>query len=66
MLRECVQKSMERKSLGPRKIQCPSVGECQSGEVKVGGWVKEHPQRSRERGNLIEGLQKVNQKRITF
>jgi hypothetical protein len=38
------------KALGPVKAQCPSVGECQSGEVGVGGWVGEHPHRSRGRG----------------
>jgi hypothetical protein len=35
--------------LGPVKAQCPSVGECQGREVGVGGWVEEHPHRSRGR-----------------
>jgi hypothetical protein len=29
------------------KAQCPSVGECQDREAGMGGWVLEHPHRSR-------------------
>jgi hypothetical protein len=32
------------------KSALPSVGECQGGEVGVGGWVGEHSHRSKERG----------------
>jgi hypothetical protein len=39
--------SMGGEALGPMKAQCPSVGECQDGEVGVGRWVGEHPHRSR-------------------
>ena len=31
-------------------VLMPSVGECQGGEVGMGGWVGEHPHRSRDRG----------------
>ena len=30
---------MGGKALGPTKAQCPSVGECQAGEVGGGEWV---------------------------
>jgi hypothetical protein len=33
--------------------RCPSVGECEGGEEGVGGWVGEHPHRSRGRGDGI-------------
>ena len=33
------------------KTQFPSVGECQGGEVGVGGFVRKHPHRSR----VLEG-----------
>ena len=36
--------------LSPMKAQCPSVGKCQGREAGVGGWVGEHPYRSRGRG----------------
>ena len=29
---------MGGEALGPVKALCPSVGECQGGEVGVGGW----------------------------
>jgi hypothetical protein len=41
--------SMGGEALGPVKAQCPSVGGCQGGEVGVGGWLGEHPHRSRRR-----------------
>ena len=31
--------SMGEEALGPVKAQCLSVGECEGGEVGVGGWV---------------------------
>jgi hypothetical protein len=41
---------MGEKALGPVKAGCSSVGECQGGEVGVGGgWVGKHLHRSRER-----------------
>ena len=30
---------MGGEALGPVKARCTSVGECQGGEVGVGGWV---------------------------
>jgi hypothetical protein len=49
---------MGREALGSVKAQCPSVGECQGGEVGVGGWVGEHPHRNRGRGDGTEGLRR--------
>ena len=37
------------------KAKCPSVGECQGSEVGVGGWVREHPHRSRGRKDGMGG-----------
>jgi hypothetical protein len=39
-----------RRAFGPSKAQSPSIGECQSGEVGVGGCMKEHYHRSRGGG----------------
>ena len=37
--RECLcQASKGKDALGPVKARCPSVGECQGREVRVGGW----------------------------
>ena len=44
---------MGREALGHVKAQCPSVEECQGREVGVGGWVEEHPHRSRGREDVI-------------
>jgi hypothetical protein len=41
---------MGREALGPVKVLCPSVRECQGGEVGVGRWVGEHPHRNRGKG----------------
>ena len=30
---------MGRAPLGPEEVQCPSVGECQGGKIRVGEWV---------------------------
>jgi hypothetical protein len=54
---------MGGETLGPVKIQCPIVGECQVGEVGVSGWVREHPHRSKERGDGIGGFQRENWER---
>jgi hypothetical protein len=43
--------SMGEEAVGPVEAQCTSVGECEGGEVGVGGWVGEHPHRSRGRRN---------------
>jgi hypothetical protein len=51
---------MGGEALDPVEVCYPIVRECQSSEVGVGGWVEEHPHRSRE-GNGIRGLQKGNQ-----
>ena len=48
---------------GPVKARFPSVGEYQGREVGVGGWVREHPHRSRGRGNGIGGGWRGNQDR---
>jgi hypothetical protein len=39
--------------LGPVKVRCPRVVECQGEEVRVGGWVEEHPHR---RGGWYRGF----------
>jgi hypothetical protein len=55
---------MGGEAIGPVKVQCPSVGEHQGDEVGVGGWVREHPHRSRGRDRrFVEGKL---EKRITF
>jgi hypothetical protein len=41
---------------GPWSYECPSIGECQGGEVGIGEWVGEHPHRSSGRGGRIEGF----------
>ena len=41
---------MGGETLGPVKAQCPSVGECQSREAGMGGWVGEHSHRTTGRG----------------
>jgi hypothetical protein len=51
---------MGGEALGPVKDRCPSVEECQDGEV--GGW-GEHPHRSRGKGDGIRGLRRGNQER---
>jgi len=45
------------------KAQCPSVEEFQGGEVGMGGWVGEHPHRSRRIRSDIGGLWRGNQER---
>jgi hypothetical protein len=50
--------SVGGEALGPEGVQCPSVGECQGGNMGVGGWVREHPHRSRERGGWNRGFLK--------
>jgi hypothetical protein len=47
---------MGGEALGPKKARCPSVGEFEVREVGVGGWVREHPHRSRRRDNGIGGF----------
>jgi hypothetical protein len=42
--------SVGEEALVPEKSQCPSVGECKSGDAGVGRMVEEHPHRSRGRG----------------
>jgi hypothetical protein len=54
---------MGGETLGPGKASCPSVGECQGGEVGVGGRVGEYPHRSREREDGIGDFQRGNQER---
>lgn len=45
---------MEGETLGPGNTQSPSVEEFQDRETGVGGWVGEHPYRSREREDGME------------
>jgi hypothetical protein len=42
---------MEGEALGPVKVLCPSIGQCQDQEARVGGLV------SRGRREKIEGFQ---------
>jgi len=44
---------MGGEALGPVKAQCPSVEECQGGEVGRSGWVRECPHRNRGRRDGI-------------
>jgi hypothetical protein len=46
---------MGGEALGPVKAQCPSVGECQGGEVEVGGRVGNTHIEAGGRGNLERG-----------
>jgi hypothetical protein len=48
---------MREEALGPVKVLCPSVGECQGQEVRVGGLVS----RGKEEG--IGSFQRGNQER---
>jgi hypothetical protein len=47
---------MGGEALGPVKALCPSVGECQGQEARVGEWVMEHPHRNRERVGWDRGF----------
>ena len=44
---------MGEDALGSVKAQCPSVGECEGREVRVGGWLGVHPHRSSRKGDGI-------------
>jgi hypothetical protein len=58
--------SMGKEALGPVKVQCPSVGECQGRKwVWVDGWVGEHPQKQGEEEGDRE-FQGELRKEITF
>jgi hypothetical protein len=41
---------MRREALGVMKAGCPGVGEFWARKVGVGGYVEEHPHRSKMRG----------------
>jgi hypothetical protein len=43
-------------TLSPVKAGNPSVSECKGGQAGVGGWVGEHPHRSRGRRDDIRGF----------
>jgi hypothetical protein len=47
--------SVKQEALGTVKTWCPSIGECQGREAGMGGWVGEHPYRSRGMENSIGG-----------
>jgi hypothetical protein len=47
---------MGEEALGSVKVQFPSVGEYESGEAGMDGWLAEHPQRIRGRWNGIENF----------
>jgi hypothetical protein len=51
---------MRGETLGPIKVLCPSIGECQGQDVGVGGLV------SRGSGGDREVLERKPGKRITF
>ena len=42
--------------LGPGKARWPSVGECQSGEAGVGGWVEGTPSYKQGKGDWDRGV----------
>jgi hypothetical protein len=48
---------MRGEALGPVKVLCPSIVECQGQEARVGELV------SRERGKRIGGFQRGNQEK---
>jgi hypothetical protein len=52
-------------ALGPVKAPCPSVVECQSGEMRVGGWEGQYPHRSRRREYGKRGFQRGNGERVS-
>ena len=54
---------MGGEALGPVKDGCPSVGEFQDRKAGIGGWKGEHPQRSRWKGDGMEGFWRENQER---
>ena len=47
---------MGGEALGAVKTGYPCVGEFEDREEEVGGWVEEHPHRSRGRGDRIGGF----------
>jgi hypothetical protein len=55
--------SMGREAIGLVKDQFPRVGEFEGSEVGVGGGVREHPHRSRGRGDRIGDVQRRKQER---
>ena len=56
---------MGGEALGPVKVLCPSIGECQSSEVGVGGWMGGLGSRGRWRGDWRFSEGKLG-KGITF
>jgi hypothetical protein len=56
---------MGGEDLSPMKARCPIVGQLGGREVVVGGWVGEHPHRSKE-GDRIGCLGGPPEKGITF
>ena len=56
--------SVGEAALGPKGVECPSVGECQDWKsAGVGGWVGGHPNRDRRRGDGIGGFRRGDVKR---
>ena len=53
----------ERPALGPVRVPCLSVGECQGEKMGVGEWVGEHPHRGRSKAYGIGGFQRGHLKR---
>jgi hypothetical protein len=51
---------MGEEAPGSVKAGCPTVGECQGGEVRVGGWGK-YPHRIRGKRDGIGGFWRGNQ-----
>jgi hypothetical protein len=55
---------MGRETLGPVKVLCPSVGECQDREADVCGWVGgEAPSYKQGKGEGIGDFWRGNQKK---
>ena len=45
---------------------CPSIGECYGGKTGVGGWMGEHPHRSKRRGEGIAGFRRGDLQPVNF
>jgi hypothetical protein len=56
--------SIGGEAVGSVKAPCPSVLECQSGEMGVGGWEGQYPHRSRRRQYEKRRFQRGNGEQI--
>ena len=55
-------RSVSALNQGLVKARCPSVDECQDGEVGACGWLGEHSHKSRGRGDGIRSFWRGNRK----